>query len=400
MPKCQGIDGQCPEKKNDKYVKKIDDMMLCPSCVVTKNAEDRLNDMQSFNGSANRRDIILDPLLGYMHYALQSGTVDKVKDAVLGFFSLEAITKAKLALFDNCDASLIGTYKQHRTGTNRSEGEAHVLDIISALKQLDDNQQMPIIAIPSTDLRAIPRSHPEELNTISMVDRLNQMEEKMRQVQQCMDNTIAQNMALGDRVMTLENTRSSYSSVLSSSAPIPASAPPAPNTSRHLPASEMRADNRRQDERPPTRLAVPITIQRHDSISNVSEHSNISETSGYQYQSHYKKKLQRRNNIITGSNQRAGNQSTTGFRGAPEPDRHLFIYRVENDVSVDSLEDWLKRNDITYRTISCISNDQAKFKSFKLTVSVTQFKQLFVANLWPNGVRVRPFRQKNTIHDG
>ncbi len=60
---------------------------------VTMQAEDRLNEMQL---------IILKLLLGYVRFGLQSGIIEKVNGAVLGFFSLEAITKDTCTLFDKC----------------------------------------------------------------------------------------------------------------------------------------------------------------------------------------------------------------------------------------------------------------------------------------------------------
>ncbi len=73
--------------------------------------------------------IILKLLLGYVHFALQSGIIEKVNGAVLGFFSLEAITKDTCTLFDKCK-TLIGTYKFHRDGSTRSESDAHIMNII------------------------------------------------------------------------------------------------------------------------------------------------------------------------------------------------------------------------------------------------------------------------------
>jgi len=48
--------------------------------------------------------------------------------------------------------------------------------------------------------------------------------------------------------------------------------------------------------------------------------------------------------------------------------------------------------DVADISVECLSNPNAKFKSFKLTVSVSKFQQLLNDHIWPDGIRVRAFR--------
>ena len=57
-----------------------------------------------------------------------------------------------------------------------------------------------LFVISAFSLDAIPRSHPEELNNISLLDRLNQMEQCMSNMQTSIDNLVAQNLMLQDQV--------------------------------------------------------------------------------------------------------------------------------------------------------------------------------------------------------
>ena len=101
------------------------------------------------------------------------------------------------------------------------------------------------------------------------------------------------------------------------------------------------------------------------------------------------KEEQRRRNIITG---RASlRPSANSFKGAPEPRRDLFIYRVDRDTTTSDLSTYIKDLGFNIRSLDCVSNDMAKFKSFKLSVPVSEFKDLFNENLWPYGVRVRKY---------
>ena len=104
--------------------------------------------------------------------------------------------------------------KCRRVGsTIRPEHEAHLQDILHAL---DKRQKMPTVAICALQLHLIPRSHPEELNNVSLLDRLNQLEKKITNVQgfvqETTDRVFAENIAINDRL----NKHFSYSSVAQS----------------------------------------------------------------------------------------------------------------------------------------------------------------------------------------
>ena len=79
------------------------------------------------------------------------------------------------------------------------------------------------------------------------------------------------------------------------------------------------------------------------------------------------------------------------FRGAPEPNRDLFIYRVDPNTEAEDLRDYMMEKGFEVRNLCCISNPNARFKSFKLTVPLSEFKDLFSDTLWPDGVRVRKY---------
>jgi hypothetical protein len=93
--------------------------------------------------------------------------------------------------------------------------------------------------------------------------------------------------------------------------------------------------------------------------------------------------------VVTGKAKLNG--EVAKVRGAPEPSRHLFIYRVEKDVEDEDMKAFINEQGISIRDLSCVSNPMAYFKSFKLTVPVSQFERLFSDDMWPEGIRVRKF---------
>ena len=72
--------------------------------------------------------------------------------------------------------------------------------------------------------------------------------------------------------------------------------------------------------------------------------------------------------------------------------RDIFIYRVHPDTSKRDIEDGIRGRNFEVRDLVCISSEQSMFKSFKLTVPVSQLSSLLTDEVpWPEGVKVRRF---------
>jgi len=80
-----------------------------------------------------------------------------------------------------------------------------------------------------------------------------------------------------------------------------------------------------------------------------------------------------------------------GFKGAPEPSRDLFLYRVDPESETADLRTHLNDMDVTVRALHQISNESARYKSFRLTIPLSDFDILLDSSLWPEGVRVRRY---------
>ena len=100
------------------------------------------------------------------------------------------------------------------------EHEAHLQDIFVALDKLDKLQKMPTVVIPAFQLHLIPCSHPEELNNMSLLDRLNCIEKKMADFQFNTGRMIAENISTNEQLVN----QISYASAVQSRAPLTASA--------------------------------------------------------------------------------------------------------------------------------------------------------------------------------
>jgi hypothetical protein len=105
---------------------------------------------------ASLKLMVEEPLLAYTLSAMQGGTVNNVKKALLGFFTSKQISDAKSNLWKTS---------------------------FSALTKLERTDKMPYFVISAYDLLKIPRSMPEELNNISLVDRLAKLKGKISKIQ-------------------------------------------------------------------------------------------------------------------------------------------------------------------------------------------------------------------------
>ena len=75
-------------------------------------------------------------------------------------------------------------------------------------------------------------------------------------------------------------------------------------------------------------------------------------------------------------------------KGPPEPQRQLFIYRVDRQTETEDLKTFIQQ---AVCSLDCVSKGDSKHKSFKLSVSLSQFKRLFDEQMWPEGIRVRRY---------
>ena len=219
MSRCEGlVDQPCPHNRRGEQVRLCQgDLMLCRYCedvrfnnTYVKQVEQVENMPQCDDHHSDNPVTIVDALLSYVLFSLQNSNADSVRNAVLGHFTADQILHSKNSLWDKCSNEIIGEKMRRKDSVTRPEKEAHTQDIITAISKLDKSDNMPTILINAQDLHLIPRSHPEELNNISLVDRLNRMEKKMTNLQEVMDRTVCENMALNEKV----NNLTSYSSIV------------------------------------------------------------------------------------------------------------------------------------------------------------------------------------------
>ena len=423
----------------------------------------------------NNSEFILEPLLAYILFSLQSSTSENISKAVLGHFTPEQIFNAKEVLWGKCDVKVIGQKVRRRGSNVRSEQDANLQDIIAALMKLDKVDKLPCVVIDAGSLGIIPRSHPEELNNISLLDRLNRLEARVTSLQQGVDtslrlhaddverpagatklysevtaaavskqtpvklndSSITNNKTIKDNGVRQQIQQKTQQVQQQSSQPHQGQQPIPQISQQEENASQQQCQQQQQDtnaihfrsepeqriNRPPQRQPLrgrgrgrgstnlrglgrlnhpprgPVD-DRYSSNMSLGRDSWRSSTQalpvyedgdGFQYQRqtmrNIRQKENKRRRVITGT---ARGQERRA-QGAPEPSRHLFIYRVSTTTLTSDLSQDVSEMGFTVRDLQCLSHDNAMFKSFKLTVPKSEFADLFDGNIWPQGIRVRKF---------
>ena len=329
------------------------------------------------SSSRSTPNIVLDPVLAYMHAGLNSGSVDSTVKAALSCFPRDVIEAAKDILYAECCTS---TRPKRIDSETRTATEADLYDIVSVMRNLDSIPDPPIFAVPSTKLASLPRSRPEELLSISIAERMSVIEEQYAKLKDLTDSLILNKLDHSFRLKRLEDMPMQPNGNTMRSAPpakapwgLPPPPPPPPPAPSTMPASAE-----------PATVPVPAQASKFSDVA-----SALKGIDSAHWQTQRPTHRPRRRVVGKGSE---GDDS--GLKGAPEPSRHLFISRVDKQCTTNEISKFLKNKKIEVRNLECKSHEESMFKSYKLSVPVSQFNSLFDADLWPDGVRVEAWKER------
>ena len=320
-------------------------------------------------------DMLINTALAATWIAMQTHPAEAVVKSMSQRFSLNVIKEAKKALWGCCSNSAIGKRKTRRDTHERTEVAAHCKDIVTALQQLDAKSAVPRIAVEALDLHFMPTLC-EETSSSDSARSEKHVEVGLQ--------------PLNDRLTGVETLCSDLKGLIASLSQQVAS---------------LSSDTKCVQEVPPTTEKTMLSPRDH-SQRNVDPRVSKDQTG--------KPALRQQSfatvaaDIVNGDdswtkvgprnrNRRAkvikGTQESTGrFRGAPEPMRDIFVYRVNKECEPDDIRAMLRENNCDIESIVVTSDDNAKFRSFKITVKASVANALLSDTFpWPNGVRVRRF---------
>ena len=389
------------------------------------------NDIEGAVGGVDREravsDInttIIDPVLTFVVFALDNSPIGHVTNTLVQFYTSEELTCAKDKLWDVSDTEVIGEYTKRRDGATRSVQEILASDITGAIQKLDIAGSVPNVVIDPIGLNRIPKIIPSETNVISMCERITAVENRVKELEHSVGENVCKSAVVAEKLNKLTN----YSSIVARPTP---SAPPHHEIEVASPISRMSNmpivttmatsgsssvlnsvtqpvsriagfGSSQRDTLHPDRVgesalsgAAATPLQRSASQLSVRSHTSQASAS-FEFQRGARKKQRRRENAVVGTG------TSDHLRGAPAPNRDIFVFRVEYG-DADGMKKYMTKRDINVCNIDQTSNDDARFKSYKVTVKVSDLSKVLMPDFWPKGVHVRRWYKPRAVennHDG
>ena len=83
----------------------------------------------------------------------------------------------------------------------------------------------------------------------------------------------------------------------------------------------------------------------------------------------------------------------SGFQGAPPPLRHIWVSRVQRGTT-ETLSTFIEKQQVKVFYIEKVSHENAKFSSFKISISKNDLAKVLEDSFWPQGVQCQPGREQ------
>ena len=400
---------------------------------------------------------ILNGLLYYVGTVIQNSTRDKIVRLIVSFYNNNDIINAKRILWSTCDKSVIGDYYSRNNSPNRSQSEANTIDIIEAMVRLDQKSVMPKFAASFTD--KVPLRYPEELNLLCISERLNKVEaviSTQTDIIASHDNKISKLNSFNNlcRSKIMKSTESNMTNINSeikrndTSSDNNCKSPDTRLTKMNTPSSSKKAEDIPEGSlnKPPTakgnnnnpindgntnenqsvssqinvNLSYAQRTQTNNSDSDTANNVKAAENSeptyrivnnkiidenGYELvvNNNNKKIIEQINNnnkINTFSGpsnnvkQAISDQNETFTGKKPSTTVDMWIYRIVEG-NCTAISDHFSKREIKILQITKVSNDEAKYKSFKIKILKTDVSKVRSKGFLPENVGIKFWRETN-----
>ena len=393
----------CVDCGANKGIRVRDGVKLCTKC-YEKRAGDRKS-MSGYDGSesesehqsqgADRREAvtqraIVNELLAYCIYYQKSSTRDAIYRVVIDFFNPEEISNAKHDLWDSMRDHL-DAFEARRDSKHGLVHEKELNDILDAIIVIDsifNGSDNPVIFV-AYNLKRLPRVAPEEVDIISLVTRLGELEDKFKvlggkvstntgKVEVLMDAKFQPGYAdaVRQNVQSRPNPGPTTPSTLPQRPPAARPSNANPNSGSSLQPSANASQSRGGAHPPPP----PPSGEGGGGDTG---------TDGFQQQRDARRRQNRQRaprKLVYGSK-----DSTASSLRAGKRYKELFIFNLETTTSADDVTNFLVENDITVCDIDIQSKDSAPNRSFRLKVDTSDAEKLLNPEFWPAQIGIRPY---------
>ena len=377
---------------------------------VTSSVTSMRGDGSDCESEPEVEEFVIDELLTYCAYHRHNSSSKAILETVVGFYLPTEIATSKKLLWDYCGSHL-EAYVQHKRSLNREAHVANADDIVKALVKLD-KEGYPIPSFAAAKLDRVPRFGPEELDLTSLVMRVKELERQMQNV----DSKIAKQNETVETLLDVQVQTSGYAAV-AKRAVNPGGARGHTVAREHAKSPTLTAPARVEDRGKtnvqsghPHKEATPAIVFHNrgadnQSVSgkppaNTEQNANGDNSSGdtFSYQRDQKRKMARqnrprKNNAVFGK----ATASATQFTGAART-REIFGFNLIPETNENVLKSFFETLNVPVHELVCMSNVDARTKSFRVKVSLSDVEKVMDPEIWPESVGLRMFFRKRKVN--
>jgi len=299
--------------------------------------------------------LAVSELLTYVFQHLPCSPADNIKSVIMQFFNVEEIVNAKKMLWKHYSVQLNKFTKRTDKGT-KSAIAKDTDDILKAAQTIEanfsDHEDLPVTFV-ARDLNRIPMVKPEEIETFSILERLNRLETEMAEVHKQIRPSYAK-IAQTNPTRTIGNT--GYDSNV------------------RVPVSDQQID-------PPKLMVNLPPLHSKPDITDEPDEQPWQDI----------RKRPNRNRPKRGKPPAIyGTRQGTSLRAGPR--RHsLFVFRVHADIDETSITNFLTNENVTVANVERLSREDSWTNSFRITVESDDISGLLSPEFWPDGIGCRRY---------
>lgn len=313
--------------------------------------------------------IIVNELLSYTAFYIADSNVDKLCQSIAQFYVPVEIELAKKMLYES--AAPTTKIPTRKDSTARTAVNADIHDIISLLKNTDTS-----VIYVARDMTRIPKWAPGEISLFSLADRVARLEAEVIGVKADMIEQSTQRQGDATRQMSASHAIADMPSHTSGSNLYSDQFPPLPPSSAQVRQTEYglsATQSYSSATKSPSRAAAVHAFMpaRPPNDGRAQQRKRPAPIIG-----------KRKNVNIQGECRKTD----------------IFIYRVSQDCNDDEIEQLFTDANITLYDFSRVSHNDAKLKSYKATIAVTDIENVCNENFLPENVMCRRFYRPKITH--
>ena len=376
---------KCITCETDCDVFDLSDNGLCRKCTGKRS-----NYRRDSNLNENSESFFVNELLCYVFWHFNNSTFDGLKKVLVNFFHPDEVSQAKKLLWEKC-SNLLNPIENRRGSAARSQQIAEIIDILNAVKKIDQTQsECP--AFVSKNLDRIPKFGPSEFDLSSIVERLGDVERQLKTLQSSslkheddimtLFSNKCDGMKSGDAVVSgIQDAGTSHEHPSFSN---PSTESNEPLIRKHLysdaiingksaPNAYVFSSKNCPDYMGAHSLVVNLPPEDEEVLSDMKKDKVECEGSDFQISREDKKRqarARRREAAVYG-------KSTQGGLKGAKRTVDIFVFRVDKATIDSEVKNYMESQNIIPVKTKCVSSDESVYKSYCITVNYNDKDTVF-----------------------